>query len=400
MDCKAICEQLSAYLDGELDEASTARVEEHLAACETCRDGLASLRDLTDILHELPREEAPATVERDVVSYIERDALLRPRPNTRRTRRRRPLLYRSAALAAALLVAVVGITALMGSGEGEAPPDDLVRAGNDYDYAAKGGEVRRSPWGDTGSATRGNSVSTSTAPTQAIDTTVPHEGYVAVDMPFRLREGLPAISGISGVEELVLVAGDVKKTRTQVESLAGSLGIDTVKIKMTDGRGADQHTSDVDLFSDVSLGSLVRRSTGQEEFMPLTPLKRPTPLKPTSEEIMLAVYPEELPELVAMLREIQDSPPRDEAADIRYQTLSKSAHEIDVGETVFRGPVMRDMIIRRDDKLVSLEPADSVQKQVKVDREAGDMVLLRVVVEHPSEAIPPHAVRTREVPQR
>ncbi len=52
-------DQLSAYIDGELDDAASVRLEAHLVGCESCRADLDELRATVDALRELPQAEAP-----------------------------------------------------------------------------------------------------------------------------------------------------------------------------------------------------------------------------------------------------------------------------------------------------------------------------------------------------
>jgi len=52
-------EDLSAYLDGRLPTARSARLEEHLAACEPCRQRLEGLRAVVEGLRALPSMAAP-----------------------------------------------------------------------------------------------------------------------------------------------------------------------------------------------------------------------------------------------------------------------------------------------------------------------------------------------------
>lgn len=52
-------DQLSAYLDGELDESAVAGLEGHLAECDSCRLELEQLRAAAAALRELPQAEAP-----------------------------------------------------------------------------------------------------------------------------------------------------------------------------------------------------------------------------------------------------------------------------------------------------------------------------------------------------
>ena len=47
-------ELLSSYIDGEATDAEQARVEEHLATCEACREELESLRWTVSVLKEMP----------------------------------------------------------------------------------------------------------------------------------------------------------------------------------------------------------------------------------------------------------------------------------------------------------------------------------------------------------
>ncbi len=52
-------EQLSVYMDGELDAAATERLEVHLEECERCRTELEQLRDTATALRDLPEAEVP-----------------------------------------------------------------------------------------------------------------------------------------------------------------------------------------------------------------------------------------------------------------------------------------------------------------------------------------------------
>ncbi len=52
-------EELSAYLDGELDDAARAGLEAHVEDCAACREVLEELRAVRQALRDLPREPAP-----------------------------------------------------------------------------------------------------------------------------------------------------------------------------------------------------------------------------------------------------------------------------------------------------------------------------------------------------
>ena len=47
MNCEECREELAAYLEGLLDEASRSRIESHLAECSACRAELQEVRQLT-----------------------------------------------------------------------------------------------------------------------------------------------------------------------------------------------------------------------------------------------------------------------------------------------------------------------------------------------------------------
>ncbi len=52
-------DQLSAYIDGELDSPAAERLESHLAQCQRCRAELLQLRATVDGLRGLPEVEPP-----------------------------------------------------------------------------------------------------------------------------------------------------------------------------------------------------------------------------------------------------------------------------------------------------------------------------------------------------
>jgi len=54
-------EELSAYLDHELDAATQARVAEHVAGCDECRARLDGLRETVTAIRAMPMETPPRT---------------------------------------------------------------------------------------------------------------------------------------------------------------------------------------------------------------------------------------------------------------------------------------------------------------------------------------------------
>jgi hypothetical protein len=87
-------EELSAYIDGELDDAARERVEQHLATCADCRTRVDGLRETAYAVRALPMESPPRSFSLP--------------PQRRATFRWAPVGWLGAA-AAAVLVIVVGV---------------------------------------------------------------------------------------------------------------------------------------------------------------------------------------------------------------------------------------------------------------------------------------------------
>jgi anti-sigma factor RsiW len=56
MDCARCIEELTAFLDGELNPADSERVRSHLDTCASCTDELRSLREAADFVESHQRE--------------------------------------------------------------------------------------------------------------------------------------------------------------------------------------------------------------------------------------------------------------------------------------------------------------------------------------------------------
>lgn len=94
-------ESLSAYIDGELSSQDAARVEKHLRECETCSQNLVTLRQTVALVGELSPAPAPR-------SFVVRPAAVGVKPRPVAPRRGYGLLRGATALAALLLVLLVG----------------------------------------------------------------------------------------------------------------------------------------------------------------------------------------------------------------------------------------------------------------------------------------------------
>jgi predicted anti-sigma-YlaC factor YlaD len=71
-ECVALFEKLSDYMDGELDPAVCAGVEDHMVDCERCREFLESLRRAVAHVASTDTPDLPEALKRDIVSAYER----------------------------------------------------------------------------------------------------------------------------------------------------------------------------------------------------------------------------------------------------------------------------------------------------------------------------------------
>jgi anti-sigma factor RsiW len=95
-------DQLSAYIDGELEAAAAERLEAHLAACEGCRLELEQLRATAAALRDLPEAEAPR-------SFTLSPKATRLGESPERAAGRRPLTRATAPLALGMRLAAAGV---------------------------------------------------------------------------------------------------------------------------------------------------------------------------------------------------------------------------------------------------------------------------------------------------
>ena len=121
-------ETLSAYLDGELDAAKTAQIEQVLRDSPSARDQLNILRGTVELLGALPRHDAPETLAEDLQAYLERSELVGglAEPTTTPARRRTPLLaILSTAAALAFVAGGMWFMAMDAPGTAEVGPSAL-----------------------------------------------------------------------------------------------------------------------------------------------------------------------------------------------------------------------------------------------------------------------------------
>lgn len=117
-------EELSAYLDGELEDAARARFEAHIEDCAACREVLEELRAVRRALRDLPRTDAPR-------SFALREADLRPAPAPWAMgafARATPLLSGVATAAVVVFGVLVGIDLTGPTSQGAADKDAAAAA--------------------------------------------------------------------------------------------------------------------------------------------------------------------------------------------------------------------------------------------------------------------------------
>lgn len=101
MKCAECEELMDRYLDGALDQATAARLREHVADCEGCRDELAARdRAATRLRAALPRHAAPDVLRARIRSAVERETV--------NDRRRARLAGLSRYAAVAVFAAIAG----------------------------------------------------------------------------------------------------------------------------------------------------------------------------------------------------------------------------------------------------------------------------------------------------
>jgi hypothetical protein len=108
-------DQLNGFADGSLDDAARREVEAHLAACASCRDEAAALRDLLAAARALPRTIEP---ERELWGAIA--ARIRAGAGSREPGAGRSVWTRVALPLAAAVVLALGLTLWITAGRRDA----------------------------------------------------------------------------------------------------------------------------------------------------------------------------------------------------------------------------------------------------------------------------------------
>ncbi|HVQ34577.1 MAG TPA: zf-HC2 domain-containing protein [Candidatus Bathyarchaeia archaeon] len=71
-ECVALFAKLSEYMDGEVDPAVCAGIEDHMADCAPCRDFLESLRRAVAFIASTNAPKLPEDLKSEIVAAYER----------------------------------------------------------------------------------------------------------------------------------------------------------------------------------------------------------------------------------------------------------------------------------------------------------------------------------------
>ena len=120
MQCHEICENLSAYIDGMLEQADASLVEQHLESCPVCKAEYDDLLATVELVRELPAVELPPGFRDELKKRLIATGGFEsaPKPATRKVFGRR---WVSMVAAAAVIFITVGVTALWYDNQGMLP---------------------------------------------------------------------------------------------------------------------------------------------------------------------------------------------------------------------------------------------------------------------------------------
>ena len=132
---------LGAYVLGALDQPEVLQVEEHLSGCPACRDEVADLSRLPEVLRRRPPTD-PATLRPTVPTEL-LPALLHQVADRRRRERNRWAL-RTAVAASVAALAVGGVALLT---RGPSPTGQRIALSATVGSAAGQAQLSAKPWG-------------------------------------------------------------------------------------------------------------------------------------------------------------------------------------------------------------------------------------------------------------
>lgn len=81
LSCRDVSEMTTDYLDGALPWGQRLALRFHLSICSFCRRHLLQLRETIGLLHRMPVQPPPQTVEDQVVARLATDPDMEPSPS-------------------------------------------------------------------------------------------------------------------------------------------------------------------------------------------------------------------------------------------------------------------------------------------------------------------------------
>ncbi len=74
-DCRALKDQLSEFVDGELDDSLCEEIRKHMESCDNCRVMVDTLRKTVILYREAPPETVPPDVHDRLVKVLDLEKL-------------------------------------------------------------------------------------------------------------------------------------------------------------------------------------------------------------------------------------------------------------------------------------------------------------------------------------
>ena len=71
LECRALFEKLSEYMDGELRESVCSRFEEHFRDCPRCVEFVEQMRRAVRLVEHLPCPKLPEDLRRSLIAAAE-----------------------------------------------------------------------------------------------------------------------------------------------------------------------------------------------------------------------------------------------------------------------------------------------------------------------------------------
>ncbi len=82
IDCKHVWDQISAYIDGDLDPSLRAEIDKHLETCEICSAVLDSTRNVVVLIADSRVFELPAGFSQRLHRRLDEEMKSSPPPAT------------------------------------------------------------------------------------------------------------------------------------------------------------------------------------------------------------------------------------------------------------------------------------------------------------------------------